>query len=195
MTANATNLVAAVRHAAERGPRPAAWLLADALRGYFWVRGHTFDWLEVARCGLAAAQAEGDQQGRASAELSLANAYLGLTRYDEAVAHSEMAARLAQDSGWLEGNAAALGNVGLAYWQLGRLTDAAERYRQALEVNRRIGRLTGLAINLSNLGIVYRELGRLELAVEHSTEALTLFRRLASSGTVRIRPGRRPMWP
>jgi hypothetical protein len=39
------NLVAAVRRAAEEGAQPLAWLLADALRGYFWIRRQMEEWL------------------------------------------------------------------------------------------------------------------------------------------------------
>jgi len=42
------NLIAAVQHAAEHGPHRTAWLLADSLRGYFWLRRSTVDWLAIA---------------------------------------------------------------------------------------------------------------------------------------------------
>ena len=44
-----------VTWAAGNGHREAAWLIADALRGYFWMRRYAADWLAVAEAGLAAA--------------------------------------------------------------------------------------------------------------------------------------------
>jgi tetratricopeptide (TPR) repeat protein len=182
LDAERANLVAAIRHAAEHGPREIAWLLADALRGFFWLRGYTVDWLGATRAALTAAEAEGDAKGQAAAHLSLANVSLSLNRYDDAVDHCRLAASHAERSGWLEGQAAALGNLGLVHWQLGQLEQAAARYVEALAVNRRLDRVAGQATNLNNLGIVYREMGRLELAAEHTAEALALMRRLGSPG-------------
>ncbi|HEX8006044.1 MAG TPA: AfsR/SARP family transcriptional regulator, partial [Trebonia sp.] len=39
------NLVALIHYAARNGPRRAAWLLADWLRGYFWIRRPVAEWL------------------------------------------------------------------------------------------------------------------------------------------------------
>jgi hypothetical protein len=42
------NLVAAVTYESEHRPLPVVAVLADALRGYFWLRMHVVDWLAVA---------------------------------------------------------------------------------------------------------------------------------------------------
>jgi hypothetical protein len=34
------NLLAAIQHAATKGPRSVAWLLTDTLRGCFWLRSN-----------------------------------------------------------------------------------------------------------------------------------------------------------
>src|SRR5439155_21522613 len=65
LDAERPNLVAAILDAAEHGPRSATWLLADALRGYFYLRMYTVDWLAVARAGLAAARGEGERRAEA----------------------------------------------------------------------------------------------------------------------------------
>jgi len=72
LDAERANLVAAVRHAAEHGPRPSAWLLADGLHGYLWQGMYVVDWSAVAEAALAAAEAEGGARAQSSAQLSLA---------------------------------------------------------------------------------------------------------------------------
>ena len=59
LDAERPNLVAAVQHAARARARPAAWLLADALRGYFWLRMYTVDWLAVAGAGAGRRRSRG----------------------------------------------------------------------------------------------------------------------------------------
>jgi DNA-binding SARP family transcriptional activator len=54
LDAEASNLVAAMAHAAEHGPARHVWPLADALRAYFRFRGHGPDRLPEATAGLNA---------------------------------------------------------------------------------------------------------------------------------------------
>src|SRR5690606_38025670 len=81
----ATGLVAAVKSASVEGPRPAAWLLADALRGYFEARRVPVDWLAVGQAALAAAEAERDLWALAFSQLSLADAHAYRRRYRQAI--------------------------------------------------------------------------------------------------------------
>jgi DNA-binding SARP family transcriptional activator len=180
LEAERANLVASVRHAAEHGPRPAAWLLADALRGFFHLRVYTVDWPMVAQAGLAAAAAEGDVAAQSAAQLNLADVHRRQGRYQQAAEHYDLALALAQQAGWQDGQAAALGNLGNVHWQSGRLGEAADHYAQAQALDRQSGRLAGQAASLGNLGGVYWELGRLEGAADHYAQALALFRKLDS---------------
>ncbi|MCA1654928.1 MAG: AAA family ATPase, partial [Pseudonocardiaceae bacterium] len=59
-------VVAAVRDAAKHGPPDAAYHLADALRGYFTLRGHTADWLTTVEAGLTAARQAGADEAIAA---------------------------------------------------------------------------------------------------------------------------------
>ncbi|HYL06775.1 MAG TPA: NB-ARC domain-containing protein, partial [Thermoanaerobaculia bacterium] len=62
LDAERPNLLAAIRHGSAHGqPRP-AWLLADALRGYFALRRTMVDWLAAAQTAREAAESAGDQQ-------------------------------------------------------------------------------------------------------------------------------------
>ncbi|WP_312878034.1 tetratricopeptide repeat protein [Lentzea indica] len=174
------NLVAAVRSAARGGPRAMAWLLSDALRGYFWMCTRRIDWLATARAALAAAEESGEPRARAAARLSLADLYYRQGGYQEAVRHYTHAQLLARRAEWAEAQAAVLGNLGGVYWQSGRLAAAAARFDRCLVLSRRIGQPAGEAVALGNLGLVHWEMGRLEQAAEHYTLALGRYREIGS---------------
>ncbi|OLF15466.1 AfsR/SARP family transcriptional regulator [Actinophytocola xanthii] len=171
------NLVATVRHAS---PAPAAWLLADSLRGYFWLCQYFLDWQAVAEAGLEAATTGGDERARAAARLSLADLYQRQSRYRPAVEHYAHALVLARRAEWSAGHAAVLGNLGCVYWQAGRLTPAVSHFDRALELSRRTGHTAGEAVTLGNLGLVHWERGELRRAALHCAQALELYRRIGS---------------
>jgi DNA-binding SARP family transcriptional activator/tetratricopeptide (TPR) repeat protein len=175
-----TNLVAAAQHAAAQGPRPQAWLLADTLRGYFWLRRHTAEWLAVAIAGRAAAVEEADPHAQAATELSLADAYQSVSQFTQAVAHYTTALDAAAHAGWAGGQAAILGSLGNTYWEMGELRQAADRHAQALALYRHISSSRGQANALNYLGNVYRDMGRLRDAADHCAQALALYRQLGS---------------
>ncbi|MEV6239272.1 BTAD domain-containing putative transcriptional regulator [Lentzea sp. NPDC051838] len=170
------NLVAAVRD----GPRPAVWLLADSLRGYFWMCTRQVEWLAVAVAALVAAEQEGGPRERAAARLSLADLYFRQGRYGDAVHHYTHAQLQARQAGWVEAQAAVLGNLGLVYWQSGRLDAAAVRFRRCLALSRAVGQPAGEAVALANLGLVHWEMGLLAEAAEHYTLALRRYRQIGS---------------
>jgi DNA-binding SARP family transcriptional activator/tetratricopeptide (TPR) repeat protein len=174
------NLVAAVRHAADAGPRPMAWLLADALRGYFWMCMRRVEWAAAAEAGLAAAEAAGDPRARAVSRLSLADLHFRQGRYRPAVQHYTAALLLARRAGWAEAQAAVLGNLGCVYWQSGRLAAAVTRFERGLALSRRIGQVAGEAVAFANLGLVHWEMGRLAEAADHHAQALRRFGRIGS---------------
>src|SRR5262249_54450549 len=101
LDAERANLVAAARQAAAHGPRPMAWLLADAPRGYFDANGHTVDWLAIAEAGRAAAVEDHDLSGQAAAQINLGLAKRRMSRLDEAAGHYTVASTLAEQAGWL----------------------------------------------------------------------------------------------
>src|SRR5262249_35293745 len=97
------NLVAAIRHAAEQGPRPAAWQLADATAGYFFHRRHAIDWLATGHHALAAAQDAGDATGQAVANLILGQALTSVADHSSALQHYERALAHSRRAGWSTG--------------------------------------------------------------------------------------------
>ncbi len=174
------NLVATVRQAAAEGPGATAWLLSDALRGYFWLGMHRVEWLATAEAGLAAARADGDERAQAAARLSLGDLHLRQSQYRDAVRHYAHALLLARSAGWLDCRAAVLGNLGGVYWQSGRLPRAVAYFRRALALTRANGQLAGQAVALGNLALVHGERGELSAAAEHCEQALGLYRRIGS---------------
>jgi DNA-binding SARP family transcriptional activator/tetratricopeptide (TPR) repeat protein len=175
------NLVAAVREAARTGPRPMAWRLADALRGYFWKSMRRVDWLATAEAGLAAVEGTGEHRAGAATRLSLADLHFRQGRYRQAVRHYAHGFLLARRAGWVEAQAAVLGNLGCVYWQSGKLAVAGARFERALALSRGIGQTAGEAVALGNLGLVHWEMGRLSRAAEHYGQALTRYRQIGSA--------------
>jgi tetratricopeptide (TPR) repeat protein len=174
LEAERRNLVLAVRHAADHGPRPAGWMLADALRGYFHLRRYSTDWFAVAGAALTAARHDGDLAGQAAARHSLGTAYRSVGEHPTALHHYVEALRLARRVGWPESEATTLGNLGIVSRKLGRLGTAARWLEAGLALDRRLGRRAGEANNLGLLAFVYQEMGRLSEAAEHFTAALAL---------------------
>jgi DNA-binding SARP family transcriptional activator/Flp pilus assembly protein TadD len=178
LDAERPNLIAAVRHAAEHGPRPAAWRLADALRGYFMRRAYTLDWLTVARTGLAAAEADGAILGQAAAHMSLSRAYNNQNRHREGIEHDARALAMHRQAGWLAGEAATHTGLCLAYWELGRLPEAVDHVTHALALNRQAGEVAGEAVCAGNLGALLQAMGRLTDALGSLSDAINLFQEL-----------------
>jgi tetratricopeptide (TPR) repeat protein/DNA-binding SARP family transcriptional activator len=177
-----TNLAAAVNDAAEHGPHPVAWLLADALRGYYYLRRYTVEWLTTAEAGLASAEADGEVQAQAAGHLSIGTLHDCQSRHPQAIEHYTRALALARQAGWRDGEAATLGNFGMVYETLGQLERAAEHHARALTVYQQTGRLAGQATTHNNLGSVLSELGQLEQAADHCDRALDLYRQIGSRG-------------
>jgi DNA-binding SARP family transcriptional activator/tetratricopeptide (TPR) repeat protein len=173
--AELVNLVAAVRASADRGPRRPAWLIADALRGYFWLRRCMAEWFAVAEAGLSAALADDDATGTAAAHLSLATAYRCVPRTADARDHCAKAGEFARRAGWASGEAAALATLGILYCEQGQLDQAVQQHREAAAIFRRNNITSGEAVSWNTLGDVYHDLGQLSDALECHRTAYELF--------------------
>ena len=174
------NLVAAAQHAAAKGPRPLAWLLADALRGYFWEHRHMVDWLTVANAALSAADAEGDPHAQVAAHRNLGMICQCQGDNARAAEHHTRALPLSRQVRWVDGEAALLGDIAMVYTALGDLKQAADYHTQALALYRQTGRKSGQATALANLGDVIRQLGHPERAAEHLTSSLAIHREIST---------------
>jgi DNA-binding SARP family transcriptional activator/tetratricopeptide (TPR) repeat protein len=181
LDAERANLVAAVTGTPAR-TRSVAWRLADALRGYLMLHRHLPEWGEVARAGLAAAEADGDAHGMAAARLSLAGRARATVDQARAVEEFTAALTMSRRAGWDEGEAAALSYLGVVNWTSGRISEAAEQFAAALTVDERTGRLSSWTIHLGSLGSTSVVLGRLAAGAQQLREALETIRRVGAPG-------------
>jgi DNA-binding SARP family transcriptional activator len=175
MDAERQNLVAAIHHVAERGPRQYAWLLADRLRPYFMLRMGA-DGLIVGRTSVAAAEVEGNPHGQAAAHLFLANAEFFIGDRQRAMEHFNRTSQLAGQARWLRGQAAAENNLASVHIEAGRLRQAVSHINQALAINQRMGNRDSVAYNVGNLGFVLCELGSLQEAYHRFERARSIHR-------------------
>jgi tetratricopeptide (TPR) repeat protein len=175
------NLVAAVQQAADHGPRPPAWLLADTLGSYFWHHRHLGDWTAVAHAGVDAARGAGEPRAQAASYRNLGMVITCSGDYARAAEHYTRALTLARQAGWVDGQAACLGNLAFVSSELGRQAQAADHLTHALALHRQTGHKAGQAMALANLGHVQWQMGRPEQAAEQLAEAVALHREVGSS--------------
>lgn len=180
LEAERANLVAVIRHAAENGRPPTAWLLADALRGYFQLRMYTMDWEWAVRAALTAAEASGDLRAQAATLLGVGDLNLRRSRFEEAIEPFTRALALCEQTDWVHGQAAALGYLGSAFRDCGRVRQAADCHSRALVLYRAIGSSYGEAVALDCLGRSCRQLGLLTEAAGYYERALALYRAIGS---------------
>ncbi|MFI6318204.1 tetratricopeptide repeat protein [Nonomuraea sp. NPDC050556] len=177
------NLMAAVTHTAEHGPRELAWKLADVMRGYFFLRHCVAEWRTIGESALGAAQREGSERAQAALLLSLAGLHGFQGRQQQAIEHYQRAMRLSERSGWRDGLVAAMGNAGVTYADLGMLAEAVDHLKGALKLNEELERAPAQTVNLGNLGCLYLEMGRLHDATRCVTQALKICRDLEHPGS------------
>ncbi|MEV1065508.1 BTAD domain-containing putative transcriptional regulator [Streptomyces sp. NPDC050263] len=160
LDAELPNLAAAVHQAAAEGHQ-AAWLLANALRGYAWIRKHTVDWTALGQAALSAARAAGEPFAEAAMHHLLGHAHVRQSRVDTAITHFEQLLALAEAADWREGAAIAHTNLSMVSRLSGRLRRSAEHLERAMELDQQGGLSDGHPVVLGNLAHVLRDLGRL----------------------------------
>ncbi|WP_329101890.1 tetratricopeptide repeat protein [Micromonospora sp. NBC_01699] len=166
------NLLAAIRHAAQHGPREIAWQLADRMRGYLQETGAHGEWRSVVELGLAQAQREGDAHGAAAMQSSLATLSASRADYADARRRFNTALTIQLRLGNRAGQASILNNLGIVHREEGQLTEAGECYAQALRLYRELGRRHAEWNCLSNLSVVQLELDQVPDAVQAQQAAL-----------------------
>ncbi|WP_053723828.1 AfsR/SARP family transcriptional regulator [Streptomyces sp. WM6378] len=176
LEAEAPSIVASIQHTSVHGPLEAAWQLADALRGFFWLHGRYTDWLTAARAGLHAARTAGDERAQAVMHHGLGHACRQLAQYPEALEHLTKALHIHRRFDWREGEAITLGNLGMVHAEQGRLTLAIDHHLRAKALHRETGARASEAIALNNLGDAYRALGDTDAALRHHRASLDISR-------------------
>ncbi|NKE63565.1 tetratricopeptide repeat protein [Lentzea sp. PSKA42] len=158
----------------EQAGAPMAWLLTDALRGCYWLRRHTAEWLAVAKVGLAAAEQREDASACAAMHLSLGTAHWGTGDYRAAAGHFEHAVEFSRAAGDRFREFSTLGNLGGVYAELGSLEDAVGCFRRELAYYTETGDTARRARALGNLGQTEMRLGRLIEAADDLRAAVEL---------------------
>ncbi|MEU5692637.1 BTAD domain-containing putative transcriptional regulator [Actinosynnema sp. NPDC020468] len=174
LDAERTNLVAAVRSAAERGPADVAWRLVDGLRGYLWIGKHVVEWRSAARYGLDAAHEQQDLEGEAAMRHSLGALHWRLGDHRASVAHYRAAVELHRGAGDAVAEADVRGHLGAVLLESGEPGAARDELEACLALRREAGapRLGDVPV-LTALGALALETGALPEAVELLSEAVT----------------------
>ncbi|MDX8032659.1 BTAD domain-containing putative transcriptional regulator [Lentzea sp. BCCO 10_0856] len=164
------NLVAAISHAADHGPRPLAWQLTDALRGYFWLQTNGTDWTVAAHAGLRAAV--GNPQAQALMRHSLGTLYASFHHHGRALEEYDRALEVACLQDVPRVVHASHNNIGVLRQDMGQPAVAITAYETALVIQRAAGHLAAEATTLVNLGSAFWEMGDLTRACQTFNEAL-----------------------
>lgn len=163
-------------------PDASVWILADILRGYFWLRRHTNAWITVASLALATAREGGDFRGQAAAEQSLGLARFTMGDLERSKHHFELAIELARCADWGVGESVALSNLAGVSGDLGLLSQAAEYYGQSIAIDRKLRRSPSQP--LLGLGEVLHGMGRLREAERLCRRALALSHKIGAPDSV-----------
>jgi DNA-binding SARP family transcriptional activator/DNA polymerase III delta prime subunit len=170
------NLLAAIRQAATPGvPGEIATQLAQALFGFFVVRGHQQDWVRANQVALGIARRTGDRSAQAQALNDLGIAYKRYGRYSEALTCHHESLALFGELGDRSGHAYSLINLAIVYHRQGHYEQAVACYQESIEACRALGELRGRATATGDLALVLAHLGRYEEALACQRECQALF--------------------
>ncbi len=169
LKAERANLLAAVLRAAQEGPKPFAWHMADRLRTFLWYTSDRELWESSTRAALHAARNESCRPAEALMLTSLGTAARYFADPHGAIHWYEQALALNREIGDRPREATILVNLAHAHDTVGHVNVAEDLYRKALHIEREVGVTAGPA--LAGLGTLCHERGRLDEAVEYLTEA------------------------
>lgn len=176
----------AVIRCADAAEPPAAdvdtltWELAWAITDYLDMRGHWHEWLATQQAAMRAAEQLRDPARQAHSHRLLANANLGLARYDDAADHLSRAMAYHDRLGDLEGQANCRRSLCRVRELQGRYPEALSHAEESLRLFRAAADKTGQARALNAVGWVHLLLGSPQAALEYCQSALTLFQELGS---------------
>ncbi|MGH3800129.1 MAG: BTAD domain-containing putative transcriptional regulator [Pseudonocardiaceae bacterium] len=168
------NLQAAVNHAAEHGPAPFAWHLADAMTSPLALTTRFAEWVSVTQTGLRVALDCGDQPGEAIMRLSLGHAYNTTGHLEPAVDQLSRALVLYRFLDRPLYQVPCHYAMGMSYLWTGWLDKAVEHLNATLDLSTRLTFSRYQANAVHGLGIARRYLGELPLALEQLTQSLKI---------------------
>ncbi|MFJ5263438.1 ATP-binding protein [Streptomyces sp. NPDC088387] len=172
--AEADNLVAAVRQAADAARHDIASWLPVACQTYFQRRMSLGPWTTTHTLGVEAARAADDQHAEAELHRGLGGALYYLGRAEESYDHHRLALEGYRRLGWP--GEILLVNLGSACAALERYEESLDWLHQALAAARRTGYRNAEAYAFQGLGSTYHRMGRPTSAAEHCRRAVAVFR-------------------
>jgi tetratricopeptide (TPR) repeat protein len=185
------NLVAAIRYAAENGPRKVTWHLAAVLVPYFYGGMYRADWLQVSELGLRAAQKDGDRTAEAAMMHVLHRVHFAFGDYDTALDYGLRGRDLfplADNSGT---EAEICKQFGHTYWLVGRLAGSLANFTRGRDLYRKIGNRVCELVCINGMALSYLDWGSLGDVLTHTNEVLVHHReagaRLCEAAALHIR--------
>jgi DNA-binding SARP family transcriptional activator/tetratricopeptide (TPR) repeat protein len=181
LEAERANLVAAVQQiagTADGVPPALAVQLAQALFGFFRVRGYWTEAAQVNEVALEVAVARGDRAAEAAVRIDLGAAWGQLERYPQARACLAEAIAGHRELGDRPGLAAGLVNLGVVYQSMACYEQALDCYQESLSINEELGNLRGQAMSLSNLATIQRRKERYQQALSYHQRSLAIYQKL-----------------
>ncbi|WP_412798008.1 BTAD domain-containing putative transcriptional regulator [Streptomyces sp. MS19] len=172
------NLPALAGCAAEHGPFPAAWMLAQRLWGMCKHNSLMPEWLAGALAGLRAARRAGDREAEGELCVSLTDAMLIAGKVDQAEKYARQALTIGHEERLPGVQAAAYEYLGRLRWLAGDLTEARDLLTHSVEQFTAAERPEQIALALCGLARVEVDLGRPHIAVRYHRTALRLARSL-----------------
>jgi tetratricopeptide (TPR) repeat protein len=169
-----SNLINAVRTAADYDLRELGWQLAAALWPLFLFHKHYRDFLAVSQLGVACAERWGNHSAQAIMHNRCGAACRGTGRYDEAVEHYKAGQATAA-----QGDDPAIGirsieGLGLVALAQGRPEDALRHFAEDLRLSAELNRQHDAGLALINLGATLTKAGRAAEGIEHLDRAKEL---------------------
>ncbi len=170
------NLPLVIRHAAEHGPGPAAAQLTYLLTGFYDVRGHWTERVQICQWAVQAA-GNGDDPGlHGLMRSALGVAYIMTRQYDRALEQLHLALPLMRAAQDRRGEGHVYNNIAAAHSGLRQFDAAVEAFGQALAVHSSNGNHLGVALALNNTGHTYVRMGEAGRGAPDLLRALGLSR-------------------
>ncbi|MGG7570166.1 tetratricopeptide repeat protein [Streptomyces sirii] len=175
LSAELDDFVGICRAAAESSAPERSWLLADALRGYFFLAKTWTPWEDTHRVALAAAERAGARREQGILHNSLGLALVEQRDLTGASAHYTAAAHHFEAAGDAHGGANAVENHAWVRHYSGDYAGALDDHLRALRQYELLGAERNRAITLRGTSLAEMELGRTTDAIAHLREAGRIF--------------------
>jgi class 3 adenylate cyclase len=110
--------------------------------------------------------------------VTIGNAYLNLSRHQEALEYHEKALTISRETHNKRGECQSLGNIGIIHNRTANYAEAIGCYNQAIEIAEEIGYTIGVSNYLGSIGITYYSLQQYDRALEFYHRALGIVQEL-----------------